>query len=269
MGTPNPLEDRLEPAAIAAALGPWAGQVRVEVLRRCGSTNAEALGRALEPDAALLVAAEEQTTGRGRRGRRWHSPAGAGATFSILRQVRCAPGALAGLSLAVGVACARALRHLGAAEAQLKWPNDLLLRGGKLGGILIETRQLGPGTAVVVGIGINCRASEALAARLGRRLAALDESLRPAPPRNVVIGTLAREVLAALEVFAARGLGPFAEDWREMHAHEGRRLRVRLAGGRTLSGIAAGLAPDGALQLRTRAGVRRIASGTIIGAARP
>jgi len=232
------------------------------VVARCGSTNAALLEE--KAPGPLLLAAEEQTAGRGRRGRRWRSAPGAGATFSILRRMRCAPAALSGLSLAVGVAAARALRALGAVQTQVKWPNDLVVRGAKLGGILVETRVSAGETVAVVGIGINCRGAPALARRLRRRIAALDELVQPAPSRNAVIGAVAREVMAALESFERGGLAPFIAEWTSLHAHEGERLQVRLADGRTLSGLAEGIAASGALRLATARGVREITSGRIV-----
>jgi BirA family biotin operon repressor/biotin-[acetyl-CoA-carboxylase] ligase len=242
--------------------------LEVRIVERCTSTNAVLLsGDGAHP---VLLAAEEQTAGRGQRGRQWRSAPRAGATFSILRRMRCRPPALAGLSLAVGVAAARALRALGAAGVSLKWPNDLVVggtnAGAKLGGILIETRVQGDSVIAAVGIGINCRPVAALAARLRRRLVALDDLLRPAPERNAVVAAVAREVLAALETFEREGLRAFADDWRALHEFEGRRLRVRLADGRSLSGVAAGLAPSGALRLRTRAGLREVVDGRIVSA---
>ena len=242
--------------------------LEIRVVQRCASTNAFLLSE--KADHPVLLAAEEQTAGRGRRGRKWRSAPGAGVTFSLLRRMRCPPQNLAGLSLAVGVAAARALRALGAGEVALKWPNDLLAggknAGAKLGGILIETRVQGREIYAVVGIGINCRPVGALGVQLRRRLTALDDLVRPAPARNAVIAAVAREVLAALEAFETAGLPAFADDWRALHAHEGRRLRVRLADGRTVSGIAAGLAPSGALRLQTRGGTRDVANGRIISA---
>ena len=242
--------------------------LEVRVAQRCTSTNAVLLAeKSAHP---VLLAAEEQTAGRGQRGRKWRSAPGAGATFSLRRRMHCAPQVLAGLSLAVGVAAARALRALGAGGITLKWPNDLLAGGkhadAKLGGILIETRIQGGSAVAVVGIGINCRPVRALAAQLRRKVAALDELVQPALARNAVIAAVAREVLAALEAYEQSGLPAFAADWRALHAHEGRRLRLRLADGRTVSGIAAGLAPSGALRLQTRSGTRDVASGRIISA---
>ena len=186
--------DRLNPSAIRVP------GLEVRVVARCTSTNAVLLGG--PSDRPILLAAETQTAGRGRRGRKWRSAPGAGATFSILRRMRCAPAALVGLPIAVGAAAARALRALGARGVTLKWPNDLMARRRKLGGILIETRSAPgsgkAGTVVVVGIGINCRRQPRLRARLGRGVAALEELLRRPVARNAVIGAVGRGVLAAL-----------------------------------------------------------------------
>ena len=176
--------------------------LEVRVIERCTSTNT-LLGedRSAGP---VLLAAELQTAGRGRHGRRWRSVRGAGATFSIRRRMRCEQRRLAGLSVAVGISSARALRRLGARGVALKWPNDLMVSRRKLGGILIETRPSREGSVVIVGIGINCRAQPRLGARLGRGVAALDEVLRRPVRRNEVIGAVAREVLGALSAWEIR-----------------------------------------------------------------
>jgi len=235
--------------------------VEVRVLGRCTSTNAALLaGRLTRP---VLLAADEQTAGRGRRGRRWHSAPGCGVLFSLGLALRRPARDLGGLSIVAGVAAIRALRALGAADAALKWPNDLLVRDAKLGGILVETRAQGSGSAAVIGIGVNHRDAHRLASRLRRGVTALEEMLHPLPERNAVIGVLARELLAALRAFDAEGFGPFRDGWEGLHAHAGQRLRVRLADGREVAGIAAGLAADGALQLRTRHGLRTVRSGSV------
>jgi BirA family transcriptional regulator, biotin operon repressor / biotin---[acetyl-CoA-carboxylase] ligase len=244
-----------------------AGEIRVpgalvRVMGRCGSTNTVLLREPLGRPAVL--AADVQTAGRGRRGRRWHSPAGCGALFSLGLALERPARELGGLSIVAGVAAVRALRALGAVEAALKWPNDLLVRGAKLGGILVETRGQGAGSVAVVGIGVNHRRVPGLGARLRRGVAALEDLLRPLPDRNAVIGALARELLAALRAFDLEGFASFRDDWDSLHAHAGQRLRVRLADGRQVAGVAAGLAADGALQLRTRRGLRTVRTGSVI-----
>jgi len=194
--------DRLEASSIRVA------GLDVSVVERCTSTNA--LLRAEPAGRPALLAAELQTAGRGRHGRRWRSARGAGATFSLRRRMSCAQRELAGLSIAVGFATARALRRLGARGIALKWPNDLMLKRRKLGGILIETLpasfSTGKASVVIVGIGINSRAQRRLGARLGRGVAALDEATQRPLPRNAVIGAVSREVLRALSAWE-RALG--------------------------------------------------------------
>jgi BirA family biotin operon repressor/biotin-[acetyl-CoA-carboxylase] ligase len=183
--------DQLDKARISVP------ELDIRVVDRCTSTNA--CLSVEKTDSPALLAADLQTAGRGRHGRRWRSARGAGATFSIRQRMVCEQRRLAGLSVAVGLAAARALRRLGARGIAVKWPNDLMVNRRKLGGILIETRpRSGAGSMVIVGIGINCRAQPRLGARLGRGVAALDEVLRRPVPRNAVIGAVAREVLVAL-----------------------------------------------------------------------
>jgi len=239
----------------------------VRVVDACPSTNALLLA---EPpgSGATLLAAELQTAGRGRRGRRWISPRGAGLTFSLRTVLACGPRQSAGLPLAAGVAIARALRALGAAEVALKWPNDLMARGAKLGGVLIETRPAQGGTLAVIGVGLNCRRLPQADARLRRAVIALEQLLAPLPSRNLLAARLALELLAVLARFEARGLDAVRGDWEALHADAGRRLRLRLADGRQLTGVAAGLASDGALQLVTRGGLRSV-PGAQLRSARP
>jgi len=242
--------DRLDAAAIVL------GGVDVRVVQRCGSTN----DVALKASPPVLIADEEQTAGRGRRGRRWHSAPGAGITFSLARRVDRPARELAALSLVAGVAVARALHALGVKAARLKWPNDLVVDDAKLGGILVETRN----SHAVIGIGLNCRRTPALEAKVRRRLAFLYDSL--SIKRNQVIQRVGLALVEAVDRFEKHGLEALRAEWEAMHAHAGQRLRVRLADGRTLSGIAAGLGTDGALQLQTRHGMRAVTSGRVVSA---
>src|SRR5712692_4562697 len=244
--------DRLDAAAIVVP------GVQVRVVGRCTSTNSVLLNGPYT--GPVLLAAEEQTAGRGRRGRRWYSPPGAGVTFSLSAQIRRPARELAGLSLVAGVAAARALRALGVARAALKWPNDLVVDGAKLGGILVETR----GSFAVIGLGINCRSDAALAARLRRPIAALDQFIPV--DRNALIERVAASLREALAAFQARGLEALREAWEKMDAHAGKRLRVRLADGRVLIGLARGLDGEGGLRLETRAGLRSVRSGRVLSA---
>lgn len=237
--------------------------VRVRVVERCGSTNTE-LMREEDLCTPALLAAEAQTAGRGRRGRRWHGSPGRALTFSLAARIARPARELAALPLVAGVAAALALRSLGAAAVGLKWPNDLVVAEAKLGGILVETRGAGAAPLAVIGIGINYRADEQVQRRVQRPLASLDALLHPLPGRNAVIGRIGAELLRALDRFERGGLAALREQWLALDAHAGRRLRVRLADGRTVSGLAAGLAEDGGLQLRTRGGLRAIRAGRVV-----
>jgi BirA family biotin operon repressor/biotin-[acetyl-CoA-carboxylase] ligase len=146
----------------------------------------------------------------------------------------------------------------------LKWPNDLVARGAKLGGILVETRGTAGATLAVIGIGINWRATAGLDARLRRAVVALDQLVAPLPARNALVATIAATLMTALDAFEAGGLGALRAQWESLHAHAGQRIRVRLADGRVISGEAAGISGDGALRLRTRGGLRDIHSASIV-----
>jgi BirA family transcriptional regulator, biotin operon repressor / biotin---[acetyl-CoA-carboxylase] ligase len=238
--------------------------VRVRVVAACASTNSALMAQG--PGSPELLAAESQKAGRGRRGRRWHARPGLDIAFSLARPIRRPARELAALSLVAGVAAARALRALGARAASLKWPNDLVTQAGKLGGILVETRTQPGGSLAVVGIGINGPVDASLQRRLRRPVAFMEELVSPMPSRNAVIERIARELMHALDAFEAQGLDAVREEWLSMHAHRGQRLRVRLADGRTMTGIADGLAEDGGLRLRTRSGVRAVRTGRVVAA---
>src|SRR5262245_23382503 len=246
--------ERLEPARIDVP------GVEVRVVERCSSTNSLLLSE--KSPESVLLAAEEQTAGRGQRARRWHSAAFADLTFSLSRRVQRPVRELASLSLVAGVAAASALRALGVTAVAVKWPNDLVVADAKLGGILVETRNEVGTARAVVGVGINCFSRPGLERRLRRPVAALDQFIHPS--RNAVIGAIARSLVAALERFETEGFAAARSQWEAMDAHAGQRLRVRLADGRSISGIGAGLAADGALRLLTRRGEQAVRSGRIV-----
>ena len=152
----KPLDADAIRADVVRPAGLWR---TVEVVARTGSTNADLLARAQRAEGAegFVLAAEEQTSGRGRMGRSWVSPPRAALTFSVLLRPQAPAARLGWLPLLAGVAVATALREATGVTAVLKWPNDLLAGGAKLGGILAEAAPASGtgGTAVVVGIGIN------------------------------------------------------------------------------------------------------------------
>jgi len=251
--------------AIAAALGTQAGHFSVIVEDSVESTNTALLQRSVTGAAhGTVLAAEWQTMGRGRMGRAWQSGIGSGLTFSLLWRFDQGAANLGGLSLAVGMAIVRVLRRNGAHDAGLKWPNDVLWRGCKLAGILIEMQgdALGP-TAVVVGIGLNVRLSEAVRDRIDQAVGDVETACGCAIERNALLAELLVELRSVLTAFSQRGLPPLLEEWRRYHLYEGRAVTLKRPDGSSEQGEVHGIADDGALLLATRNGVRRYHSGEV------
>jgi BirA family biotin operon repressor/biotin-[acetyl-CoA-carboxylase] ligase len=234
----------------------------VEVVAETGSTNADLQAQAPALPGPKLLIAESQTAGRGRAGRAWLSAPGSSVTFSLAWPMRGPLPRLLGLPLAVGVALAEAFCELGVGVL-LKWPNDLIKDGKKLGGVLIETcaaHEGGPLWAVT-GIGINLRLPDELEARLGRPAA--DAPWLAQLDRNVLMATLARHLCAVLAGFDHDGFAPFAPRWNRLHAHQGRAVRILDNGAVLHQGTAMGVDATGRLLLATGAGEIAIAAGDV------
>jgi BirA family biotin operon repressor/biotin-[acetyl-CoA-carboxylase] ligase len=197
--------------------------------------------------AGTLVLADAQASGRGRAGRRWESPKGEGIWLTLLERLNDAD-ALDVLSLRIGLRVARALERFSPALVGLKWPNDIYLPAGKLGGTLVETRWHGTRPEwTAIGIGINVRSSgHAAGAMLGAGVSRLD-----------VLGELVPQVRAAA---AARGRLTSSElsDFAARDVAVGRTCREPWVG------RVAGIASDGALLIETTHGVKRILEGSLI-----
>ena len=186
----------------------------LEVLTAVDSTNRYLLDRADRLPKGSAALAEYQSAGRGRFGRRWVSPFGANLYLSLLWRF-WGIERTAGLSLAVGVAALRALEDLGISGIGLKWPNDLLFRGRKLGGILTEARGEAHGTAtVVIGIGINVSMPPEAAREIDQPWTDLREVTGTILDRNLLATALIDRLLPAAERFEDSGFGPFREDYR-------------------------------------------------------
>lgn len=245
--------------------GVHATGIALETCDTVDSTNTQLMLRAAQgAPSGLALAAEAQTAGRGRRGRIWQSGIGSTLTFSLLWRFAQGARELAGLSLAVGVALARVLRAAGARDAQLKWPNDVTLPGGKLAGILIEMQGdvLGP-SAAVIGIGINVRADPRVLAAVDQPVADLETATGAPVDRNRLLVLLLVELAAVLERFAADGFAPLREEWQTLHAHQNQPVCLTLPDGRQETGYARGVADDGVLLLETAGGITRHHSGEV------
>jgi BirA family transcriptional regulator, biotin operon repressor / biotin---[acetyl-CoA-carboxylase] ligase len=245
----TPLDAAALRAAVVRPGGLWRS---VEVIALTGSTNADLLARAArgEPEGAVL-AAEQQSAGRGRLGRAWTSPPRAALTFSVLLRPAAVPRARLGwLPLLAGVAVAAAVRDVAAVDAQLKWPNDVLVGPGKLGGILAEAA----GEAVVVGIGVNVSTEPAELPPPGPgALPATSLRLEGSPSLDrarLLAGILAgleRRYRAWCQVFGDTERSGLRAEYTGLCGTLGRRVRVELPGGRLVDGLAADLDADGRL----------------------
>lgn len=266
------MTDSLDAARIAGLLASlFDGPLAIDVVAATGSTNADLRERAGSLPGPLLLAAESQTAGRGRAGRSWLAEPGDSLCFSLAWRFAGPLHRLSGLSLAVGVAlaeCLRAPRSDGqpGTPAMLKWPNDLLVDGAKLAGILIETAGAAADDSVwvVIGVGLNVRANAARDAAIDQPVATLSTGRsHPAIDRNALLAQLAASLARALVCFDRDGLAPFVSRWDALHAHAGQPVSI-VEQGRTLhQGVALGIDASGCLQLDTGAGIVKIAAGDV------
>lgn len=258
-------------AGAAAALPPSRFSQRVHHAACVDSTNevARRLGREGEPDG-VLVLADEQTAGRGRRRRRWVSPAGAGLYASLLlRPEFAAPESGAAVQLVAGIAAAEALEHFLSATVELRWPNDCDVAGRKIAGVLVEAESSGRSDTafdfLVCGIGINVNHdaedfpielrdhATSIRLQVGHRVRRLD-----------VLAAL----LAAFDewesVWRRRGLAPIRGRWLELSPQTvNGSVRVQTDDG-VINGVAAGLSQDGRLQVMVGEELREIAVGELV-----
>lgn len=254
--------DWLNPSALAGLLE--SAGFRFHYFERLPSTNTFLLDEARHgaPHRTLAVA-EWQTEGRGRRGRSWLASLGNGLAFSLLWRSGRTAAELSGLSLAVGVILVRTLRGLGLAQSSVKWPNDILVEGKKLAGVLIELSgdMLGPSTAVI-GVGLNLHGGDSLSRAVGQPVTDLSAHLGRVD-RNAVFLALVRALDEGLARFEQGGFAAFRAEWNACHAYHEHTVDVLTGQDERISGQAVGVDDLGALLLETPSGVRRFHSGEV------
>lgn len=233
--------------------------MQFEVVASTGSTNADLRARLPGLTQPVLLAAEQQTAGRGRAGRHWLDAPGASLSFSLAWRFGGELAQLSGLSLAVGVLIAETLRT-GGWQAGLKWPNDLLLDGRKLGGVLIETVSARPGIWAIIGVGLNVHPHTGRDAAVGTETASLATE---ALDRNALLATIADALADGLPLFDVQGLTPFVPRWKALHAYAGEAVDLIERGRLLQQGIARGIDEMGCLLLDTRAGRIAVLAGDI------
>lgn len=240
-------------------------RLQLDVLMSIGSTNEFLMSQQDRRAQFQVCIAEHQTQGRGRRGRQWVSPFGASLYLSMRYRFESGVSALDGLSLAVGIVLAQALQQLGYADdVQLKWPNDLLARGAKLGGVLIEISGDATGAVdVIVGVGINVRMPASFATHIDQAWIDL-QSLNPdiAMDRNRLAAAMIDALIALLSRFERGGFHDYREAWSRFDACAGRSVVLRM-GERLEAGTAVGVDAQGALLLETDDGVKAFSGGEI------
>ncbi|MFC4148365.1 biotin--[acetyl-CoA-carboxylase] ligase [Micromonospora mangrovi] len=267
--------------ALLAPHGPWR---RLELRAETGSTNADVVAAARdgEPEG-LVVVAERQTAGRGRRGRVWQSPPRAGIAASVLLRPGEAvperdwspvpPAGYGWLPLLAGVALVEAVARLAELDAALKWPNDLLIDGAKVAGVLAEAvpgEHPGQPPAIVVGIGLNVtlRADELPENPTGLPATSLQLAGAVATDRDPLLRALLRSLADWYDRWRAAGGDAVASGLRDAYlagcGTVGRQVRVLLPDGRDVRGTATGVDPDGQLQVDTPTGRLSLAAGDVL-----
>jgi BirA family biotin operon repressor/biotin-[acetyl-CoA-carboxylase] ligase len=210
-----------------------------------------------------VITADVQIAGRGSRGRKWLSPPGANLLASVILYPGVPSSRTVDMSFVAAVAVTRTLRNIGL-DARIKWPNDVLVGGRKICGILIETvSRSGENPAVIVGIGINANWRD-----LDPEVAEIATSIVLELGRQVSVDDLLRSLLDELEPlydeYLQSGLGGIMPVWRELHSTVGRDVTV-LLGGESIKGKAVGVDDSGSLIVDTGSGLVTVtAAGTLL-----
>lgn len=253
----NELERRLTEARV-----PWQS---LNVALTIDSTNSYLLQLPRKQANACwdICLAEYQSAGRGRRGRQWQSPLAANIYMSLRREFSGGLESLSGLSLAVGVAVAKALEQSGIDGVGLKWPNDLRARERKLGGILIElSGESGGPCSVVIGIGLNVHMQAGQSADIDQPWIAVDEIAGRSVTRNELVVAIITRLEHMAVLFEAQGFSAFVEAFQRRDAFHG--AHVAISGvNDCLQGQVVGVDTRGALLLQTAQGLRTVMAGEV------
>lgn len=242
-----------------------ASSLSLQLLDSVDSTNAELMRQlAVSNEGSVRVCvAEQQTSGKGRRGREWISPYAQNVYLSLAIPFSDGAQRLEGLSLLVGLVLVETLEACGFAGCGVKWPNDVLLDGRKLAGILVEIAgDLTSDCVVVIGVGVNVLMKKPETAieqawtslLLSRQSGILD--------RNVLVAEFITRLMAAIAVFRGAGFAPFVSGWEHRDVWRGLPVRV-LAGNASWNGLAMGVDGRGALKLQTAEGELLLHGGEV------
>ena len=207
--------------------------------------------------------AEWQSAGRGRRGRTWISPLGGNIYLSQLWRFNNGPAQLSGLSLAAATAVVKTIHSCGVPNAGLKWPNDILVNGRKLAGILLEINGESNGPSdVIVGIGVNVRLPDSSLQEIDQPVTSLETVLGRAIERNEFVAQLVCELLEVYQRFSERGFSAFIEQWLDLDVYLNQKINLTLPTG-SITGINRGVDDSGAIRVEHSGQVYSYQSGEI------
>lgn len=251
------LQQQLEGLGVAEQLD------LVDLVAQCESTNLSAQRASLNGHKRALFVAEYQSGGRGRRGRAWASPFASNLYFSLSWPFSGGVAALEGLSLAVGVALRRALLALHIDGVELKWPNDLLLNGRKLGGVLIEVGgDLSGDCSAVIGIGLNVAMPESAQQQIDQPWADLKGLLPAELTRTDLLAVVLMHLVNMLDEYGVEGFSGMQLEWQAANAFKEKSVSL-LMGDRRVDGLCLGVDATGALRLQTAEGERSFSGGEV------
>ena len=240
---------------------------KITCLTETGSTNADAFRMAQEGAVeGSVVLAETQNSGKGRLGRVWASPKGVNVYASVILRPKVKPYEAAQLTFLSAVAVARAVESLTTLKPEIKWPNDVLLSGKKIAGLLNEMNSETDGVNfVILGIGVNLNmAIDQFPEDLRHPATSLMIELGRPVSRNDFVAALLRELDCLYYDFKQHGFAPVREEWQRRCNAKGRHVQVSDSGTVTLTGEFAGIDTDGAMLVRRDDGeLERVISGDV------
>ncbi|MDP5152074.1 bifunctional biotin--[acetyl-CoA-carboxylase] ligase/biotin operon repressor BirA [Rheinheimera baltica] len=229
------------------------------------STNTQLMQKiqdGLVTEPGYTIVAEAQTAGRGRRGRNWYSPFAASLYFSMYWRLEQGIQAAMGLSLVVGIAIARLLKQQYQVDARVKWPNDVYVDGKKLCGILVELAgQAHAGCDVIIGIGMNIRLPKQALHSIDQQYIDLTGAAEKVIDRNQLVALLQQQLITLLADFTQQGFTGFVDEFDQYNQY--RNKAIRLIGKEEITGICIGVDKQGALLVKTAAGVQAYFGGEL------
>lgn len=241
------------------------GNADILVQNITDSTNSQLMQKVqdrLVTQPGYTLVAEAQTAGRGRRGRNWYSPFAASLYFSMYWRLEQGIQAAMGLSLVVAIAIARMLKQQYQVEAKVKWPNDVYVDGKKLCGILVELAgQAHAGCDVIIGIGMNIRLPQQALNNIDQQYIDLANASGQVIDRNLLVALLQQQLVSLLAEFSENGFAGFVDEFDQYNQY--RDKAVKLIGNTEIKGTCLGVDKQGALLIKTAAGVQAYFGGEL------